>query len=54
VFALLWRCHGGSGLGLDGEDVFALPVALRDWLLERVAEQRRREAAAVRGRPIGA
>jgi hypothetical protein len=45
---LLWRSHGGSGLGLDLADALELPLALRDWLLERIATQRQREAQALR------
>lgn len=45
---MLWRSHGGSGLGLDLSEALDLPLAFRDWLLERIATQRQREAQALR------
>jgi hypothetical protein len=53
VFGLAWRSHGGSGLGLDVAGVLELSIAFRDWLLERVATQRQREAQALRRTPPG-
>ncbi|MBE7449164.1 MAG: hypothetical protein HS111_09780 [Kofleriaceae bacterium] len=53
VFGLAWRTHGGSGLGLDLPSVLELSIAFRDWLLERVATQRQREAQALRRTPVG-
>lgn len=53
MFGLAWRTHGGSGLGLDLPSVLELPIAFRDWLLERVATQRQREAHALRRTPTG-
>lgn len=47
VFALLWRPHGGSGMSLSLTEVLGLVPRFRDWLLERVSEQRRSEAAAI-------
>jgi hypothetical protein len=44
AFALAWHPHGGSGLALAYGDVLELPVPERDWLLERVTDQRAREA----------
>jgi hypothetical protein len=47
VFQLTWTQHGGSGLGANLGDVLDLSVADRNWLLERVSEQRTREARAL-------
>lgn len=44
LFALCWRQHGGSGLGVTLAEGLDLPVGDRDWLVERVGEQRSREA----------
>jgi hypothetical protein len=44
LFALAWRQHGGSGMAASLGDVLDLPLADRDWLLERIGEQRTREA----------
>lgn len=44
LFHLCWHQHGGSGLVLSVGDALALPVGDRDWLLERIGEQRTREA----------
>jgi hypothetical protein len=55
IFQLLYRQHGGSGLSLSLEDVMELDLDRIRWLLERLGEQRDREArelaaAARRGR----
>jgi len=47
VFQLAWQQHGGSGLVMTRAEVLELPLAERDWLLERVADQRTREAKAL-------
>ena len=44
LFHLCWQQHGGSGLVLSLGDALELPVGDRDWLLERIGEQRTREA----------
>ncbi|TMQ13299.1 MAG: hypothetical protein E6J91_18755 [Deltaproteobacteria bacterium] len=54
-FQLLYRQHGGSGLSLSLEDVMDLDLDRIRWLLERLGEQRDKEArelaaAARRGR----
>lgn len=48
MFTLCWTQHGGSGLGCSLTEALALDVAERDWLLERIEQQRQREAAALR------
>ena len=42
LFHLCWHQHGGSGLVLSLGDALELPMA--DRLLERIGEQRTREA----------
>jgi hypothetical protein len=44
VFQLCWQQHGGSGLLATLDDALELPTTDRDWLLERIGEQRSREA----------
>ena len=44
VFQLCWHQHGGSGLGATLDEALNLDVADRDWLLERIGDQRTREA----------
>jgi hypothetical protein len=44
LFQLCWHQHGGSGLSLTLGDALELPISDRDWLLERIGEQRSREA----------
>ncbi len=44
VFQLCWRQHGGSGLGATLDEALNMNVADRDWLLERIGDQRTREA----------
>jgi len=54
VFQLCWHQHGGSGLALDVGTALEMHTSDRDWLLERIGEQRSREARelekAARGR----
>jgi hypothetical protein len=44
VFQLCWRQHGGSGLGLGMREVLDMTMDDRDWFLERIGQQRGREA----------
>jgi hypothetical protein len=48
MFVLTWRQHGGSGLGLAWGDALGLELADRDWLIERIHKQRRREAQEIK------
>jgi hypothetical protein len=55
VFQLLYRQHGGSGLSLSLTEVMDLDLERMRWLLDRLGEQRQKEAreleqAARRGR----
>jgi hypothetical protein len=47
LFQLCWRQHGGSGLGVTLGDALELPLGDRTWLLERIEEQRTREAREI-------
>lgn len=47
-FLLMWRTHGGSGLGLTREEYLNLDVDRRNWYLERVEKQREDEAKAIK------
>ena len=47
VFGLLWRQHGGSGVGETYDEALDLPLPERDWLLERIARERMREAKEI-------
>lgn len=44
LFQLCWQQHGGSGLAVSIHEALELPTSDRDWLLERINEQRAREA----------
>ena len=44
MFQLCWHQHGGSGLALTLADALDLPVQDRNWLIERIGNQRSREA----------
>ena len=44
MFQLLYTQHGGSGLGLSLDEVMELEIERMRWLLERLGDQRRREA----------
>jgi hypothetical protein len=44
LFQLCWQQHGGSGLVVTLADALELQATDRDWLLERIGEQRSREA----------
>jgi hypothetical protein len=55
VFQLLYTQHGGSGLHLTLTEVMELDMDRMGWLLERLGDQRKKEAreieqAARRGR----
>jgi hypothetical protein len=55
VFQLLYHQHGGSGLSLSLTEAMDLDLERMRWLLERLGEQRQKEAreleqAARRGR----
>jgi hypothetical protein len=41
---MCWHQHGGSGLGLTMTEVLEMSTRDRDWFLERIGEQRSREA----------
>lgn len=43
MFQLCWHQHGGSGLALTFADALELPVHDRDWLIERIGNQRSKE-----------
>jgi len=44
VFQLLYTQHGGSGLHLTLSEVMELEMNRMQWLLERLGEQRKKEA----------
>ena len=44
---MCWRQHGGSGLGVTLDQVLDLPTSDRDWLIERIGQQRTREAKEI-------
>jgi hypothetical protein len=44
LFHLCWHQHGGSGLQVSLADAMELSIGDREWLLERIGEQRTREA----------
>jgi len=44
LFHLCWHQHGGSGLQVSLGEALDLSTGDRDWLLERIGEQRTREA----------
>jgi hypothetical protein len=44
IFQMCWRQHGGSGLGFTMSEVLDLPLDEFEWFLERIGEQRQREA----------
>lgn len=47
IFQLSWIQHGGSGLGWSRSDVLDLNLTELDWWLERISDQRGREARAI-------
>jgi hypothetical protein len=42
-----WRQHGGSGLGVSMTEVLEMPTRDRDWFLDRIGQQRSREAKEI-------
>ena len=44
---MCWRQHGGSGLGMSVAELMETPTSDRDWLLERIEQQRSREAKEI-------
>jgi hypothetical protein len=48
MFLLTWRQHGGSVLAVSWGDALGLELADRDWLIERIQKQRRREAQEIK------
>jgi hypothetical protein len=44
---MCWRQHGGSGLGFGLEEVLRLPLDEFEWFLERIFDQREKEARAL-------
>ncbi len=44
---MCWRQHGGSGLGVNMAEVLEMPTSDRDWFLERIGQQRGREAKEI-------
>jgi hypothetical protein len=47
VFQLLYIQHGGSGLNVGLHDVMELEMKHIYWLLERLGEQRQKEAREI-------
>ena len=47
LFQLCWQQHGGSGLAITMADALELPTSDRDWFIERMNEQRSREAKEI-------
>lgn len=47
IFQLSWVQHGGSGLAWSRAEILELDVAELDWWLDRVGEQRSKEARAI-------
>ena len=47
LFQLLYTQHGGSGLNLTLSDVMDLELDNIYWLIERLGDQRRREAREI-------
>jgi hypothetical protein len=47
IFQLCWTQHGGSGLGWTRTEALELDLAELSWWLERIDDQRTREARAL-------
>ena len=47
IFQMCWRQHGGSGLGFSLREVLDLSLDDFEWFLERIGEQREREAREI-------
>ncbi len=51
IFSLLYVPHGGSGIpGLTLPALLELDLGTVEWLVDRLDEQRAKEAAALRGK----
>jgi len=47
IFQLSWMQHGGSGLAWNRSEILELDLAELNWWLDRVDEQRGKEARAI-------
>lgn len=47
MFQVCWRQHGGSGLGVTLGEVLEMATSDRDWFLDRIGQQRGREAKEI-------
>jgi len=47
LFQLCWHQHGGSGLGVSMTEALEMTPVDRDWFLERIGDQRSREARQI-------
>lgn len=47
LFQLCWHQHGGSGLGVDLGEALEMTPLDRDWFLERIGDQRAKEAKQI-------
>ena len=47
MFQVCWRQHGGSGLGVSMSEVLEMTISDRDWLIDRIGQQRSREAKEI-------
>lgn len=47
IFQLSWMQHGGSGLSWSRAEILELELAELDWWLDRVGDQRGKEARAI-------
>ena len=47
LFQLCWHQHGGSGLGVSMTEALDMTLVDRDWFLERIGDQRSREARQI-------
>jgi hypothetical protein len=48
IFDVCWTQHGGSGLGFTYQDVMGMTLDELGWYRNAVAEERKREQAAIR------
>ena len=47
MFQVCWRQHGGSGLGASMSEALEMTISDRAWLIERIGQQRSREAKKI-------
>jgi len=47
MFQMCWTQHGGSGLHWTRSEVLELEVNELKWFLDRISEERNREARAI-------